>query len=1116
MSVKKPAFWIVLTLAAMIAAVFTFQYFPQAFPLVNLDIQMNRDSALQKASALAERYNWGPEDFAQAASFRLEEEVQTFVELEGGGKETFNRILQEGLYSPYTWRVRHYRERETNQTEIRFTPAGQPYGFTERIPEDEPGAALPADSARTIAETAAVRDWTIDLDTYYLVEESQEVRTGGRVDHTLVYERGSQKIGEGRYRLSLIVSGDKLTQLSHFIKIPEGFQRRYEEMRSANQTIGVIGNVAMALVYILGGCIVGLFFLLRKGWVLWRTALCWGIFVALLQALAMINEWPLAWMMYDTALSVKAFMVQQIVAVLGQFVILSILLSLSFIAAESLSRRAFPHHIQLWKSWSRGVANTPAIMGRSVVGYLLVPLFFAYEVILYFFSNRVLGWWTPSHTLFHPDVLASYLPWFSSIAFSFQAGFWEECLFRAVPIAGAACIGQRFGHRRAWIIAAFVIQALIFGAGHAAYPNQPAYARVVELIIPSLFFGLLYLYFGLLPGIVLHFAFDVVWFALPLFVSSAPGVWLDKVLVVALTLVPLWVVLGRRWRRRQWDKFSPEHLNTSWSPPVQEELEAVEVPLKEAADAAALRLRPGVSRSLQVGGILGLVIWVLAGDFQNDAPALKVSRQEAVNGAHQVLSERGVELPESWEVLSSVQASADVRHRFIWQTGGEEIYGRLIGNYLSPPHWRVRFATFEGDVEERAEEYVVGIGQDGEILRYRHRLPEARAGERLSEDEARRMALAVVETDYRLGPSQLREVSARPSKLPARRDWSFTFVDETSPLPEGEARIVVEIAGKEIVDSYRHIHVPEDWLREDRSRNSSVSVIGTLSRLILGLLFLAGVVGAVVRWSRRQFAVRTFLIFLGLSFLANILGGINQWPAMKAGFLTEQPLTNQILIAIAVGFLGLLFLSALIGLMVGFLHRWSALVASEKDWTRFWSGLSLGFIAVALRTLALGPMPSRSPTWGHYGAADRVLPVLDPALDSLLSYLLMTSFLLLVFLAVDHYTGSWSRRKGIFSTLLIVLGFVASGTFVDTPLGWLVSGLTTGMILLLCYVLVFRFDLTLIPVSIAAVVILRQLQEGFYEAYPMAFAGAILAVILVALLGFHWWGRLHREWTAQT
>ena len=99
---------------------------------------------------------------------------------------------------------------------------------------------------------------------------------------------------------------------------------------------------------------------------------------------------------------------------------------------------------------------------------------------------------------------------------------------------------------------AFIVQAIIFGAGHAPYPNQPSYARPVELIIPSIGFGLLYLYWGLLPGIILHFAFDVVWFALPIFLANAPGIWIQQAIVVVLTLVPLWVVLWRRAQAGRW------------------------------------------------------------------------------------------------------------------------------------------------------------------------------------------------------------------------------------------------------------------------------------------------------------------------------------------------------------------------------------------------------------------------------------------------------------------------------------------------------------------------------------------------------------------------------------
>ena len=60
----------------------------------------------------------------------------------------------------------------------------------------------------------------------------------------------------------------------------------------------------------------------------------------------------------------------------------------------------------------------------------------------------------------------------------------------AIGSASAACS----------LTIAFVVQAVIFGAGHAPYPTQPSFARPVELIIPSIGFGLLYVYFGLLPG----------------------------------------------------------------------------------------------------------------------------------------------------------------------------------------------------------------------------------------------------------------------------------------------------------------------------------------------------------------------------------------------------------------------------------------------------------------------------------------------------------------------------------------------------------------------------------------------------------------------------------------
>ena len=222
--------------------------------------------------------------------------------------------------------------------------------------------------------------------------------------------------------------------------------------------------------------------------------------------------------------------------------------------------------IQLWKLWSPETTSSYSVLGRTLGGYLIVGFDFAFVVAIYFVTTRHFGWWTPSDALFEPNLLATYLPWLSGVAQSLQAGFWEECLFRAVPLAGAALIGQRLGKRNLCIVIAFVLQALVFGAGHANYPSQPAYARLVELIIPSFVFGGIYLTYGLLTSIISHFVFDVVWFSLPLFISTAKGIWIDRAMVILLTLTPLWVVLRARLKKGAWGTVPEEAYNSAWKP----------------------------------------------------------------------------------------------------------------------------------------------------------------------------------------------------------------------------------------------------------------------------------------------------------------------------------------------------------------------------------------------------------------------------------------------------------------------------------------------------------------------------------------------------------------------
>ena len=1103
---KKPALWIGLAVLAVASAAFSWRYFTRAFPLLSLDIRMDRQDALAGGRALATTEQLGPPEYRDAASFSLDETVQTFVELEGGGKPAFNALVVDRLFSPYRWRVRHFKEREQREVTFAFAADGSPSGFVETLKEDEPGAALAEAAARSIAESAAARAWHVDLAPFKTVEHSQEQRIGGRVDHAFVYELPDRRLGEGRYRLRLGVDGDKLTEVTYFIKIPDAFNRRYDNMRSANTAIGIGGSLAFLVLYGVGGIAVGLFFLMRDRWVIWRQPVFWGALVALAQTAATINEWPLAWMQYDTALSTRAFVAQQAALALTNLLVNVVLFSLSFMAAETLTRRAFPHHPQLWRLWKRDVANSHEVLGRTMAGYLLVSVFIGYEVALYFVATTSLGWWTPSEALFNPDVLAAYVPWFSAVAKSFQAGFWEESMFRAVPIAGAALIGDRFGNRRLWIVAAFIVQAAIFGAGHAPYPTQPAYARPVELVIPSIGFGLLYLVFGLLPGIILHFAFDAFWFAMPIFASSAAGIRVQQAMVVAAIFVPLWVVLARRVQAGRWIDLPASEFNAAWRP-----APAVAKDATQRAAPAAASLAPSIARGIVIGGVLAAVAWIaIVASLPAQRHSLRASRTDAAAAARAALA--FAHLGSNWRFLPTPDEGGGPNERFVWKTAGRATYESLLGTYLSLPGWTVFVRTFQGDVAERAENWTAHIDRDGVVQRVSHVLPESRPGATLDVADAKEIARRTLVERFHIDAASLKDVSAAPSKLPERTDWTIIFSDASRSLPQGELRLAVRIAGDEVADAHRFVYIPEDWERAERNAQTVASIVRVAGGLLTAVLILAGVIAAIISWSRRQYAVLTFLAVFGVCLVLSAIRVANSFPAMMAGLATSQPLQLQLAILLGTSIVGLTLFAAGLGLIAGASPVWSAATGSLESRTAIKIGIALGALAAAARALsALVGSGLTGPVWPSYAGAGTFVPFLASAVGPVITMLTRVVVLVFASVSANWITAGWTRRRALAAILLwLVGGLLGTPGSPENLVLWIVSAALVGALLVAMYVGVLRHDVSALPFGVAVMTLTGTLREGWARPYPGALAGAIVAVVAMGAVAY-WWFRALRQ-----
>lgn len=1076
---------------------------------------MDLEQALEQADAIAQKNNIGPSDHRNAVMFHTDNGTKTFVELEAGGKDALVSMMEQELYMPYTWQVRHFKEHEKNECKIAFTPDGKPYGFTETISENVGGKQLSEKEAQKIAENEATSNWNINFTNYKLVESSQKTEISKRIDRTFVYEREDKKIGEGTYRLKIVVSGDKVTEVNHFVKVPEAFTRRYAEMRSANTVIALMAMLIVALLYFFGGGIFGLYWIIRKRWHLIKPSLlCAGI-LALVSVLASANQLPFLWMQYNSAFSTNSFLARLLLMLFVSFIAQTAAYTLIITAAESLTRRAFGNHPQLWKSFSIENSSSRVIFGQTFGAYLLVGFNVAFVIAFYLVSINYLGWWSPSEMLFDPNILATYAPWFSPLALSLNAGFIEECLFRAIPLAGAALLGTHFGKRNWWIAAAFILQAIVFGAAHANYPVQPSYARLVELLIPSFIFGAVYLRFGLLTSIITHVVYDVIWFSIPIFISQTSDTFAYKAIIILITCLPLLRIAYAYLRTRTLTQLSESARNAAWQPMMitEEKQEAVVIAKKETVASSVAQ------KMIFVLGIIGLFAWISTTRFTHDGVTITINREKAVVQSSAFLQNKNTVLTTPWQTLplifshySTVPQIAN-QHKFIWKKGKKDLYHALLGTHLEPAHWTIRYAQFDTDIIARTEEHKVMLYDDS-VFRHYHQLPESSAGASLTQQEARAVAHSAVQNQWDTDPAQLTEISAVQYQLPNRVNWLFVFADTAVyPLQTGQARVSVAISGDEVTDAARTIHVPEEWERKEQNKQNILGIIALVFGLIFAFALLMGFVIASRQKINLFFSKRIFLIIFGTSIIVSIIDVINTWPSFFGAFNTSLPLQNQLFQVIASLVVSTLLKSMFYALILSYVLSFRTQYAvTQEKWISLATGICSGLFVAGLISCARLLVPVNMPLWPSYDVLGCIMPLLASLCNATQYYLYVTATFSLLFMMIDTATAQWQKNRLFFTLVAALCGL----SMVDLPSLkllplWALVGAFVGYVLLVLYKQIVRYNYALIPFATGSYVALLYLQQGIFNAYPYAWLAAVINMFAVGALSLLWYWCVSKE-----
>lgn len=574
-----------------------------------------------------------------------------------------------------------------------------------------------------------------------------------------------------------------------------------------------------------------------------------------------------------------------------------------FAASEGLTRAAYGHHIQLFCSNEPRVAASTTHAAIVSIGYIAVPFLFAYSVTFYSHAGAN-GWWLPSSSLTDPNIVATHMPWFGCLAQALSAGVLEECLFRAVPIAGSTLLFQNvFAHSSStpkpqppwwWSATTQLVQAVIFGAAHANYPAQPAYARVCELIPLSFLFGYLYVRFGLVPGIILHFVYDVVWMSIPVFTSNLV---LAKAIIIIVSFVPGLIAIVNRFRAGCWYPHPQAWRNSEWKPdPVPK------VSMRQIfTSGGPERINTTLQHILPLLAVCSIALWMCLTDLGQcrNAEPLLLSATEAITTAaveakkmkvhsdfnsieYGQVYDRNSVFPGGWEVQTTLAVHPQNSDMFVFESdaarnlckpawtlfesskvnitasdtqpnSAHSIYDMQMQNgFLWQPYWMVRFARFDHgkdnsvNVSERADETNFGVTNNGKILWFSHTVPEHHPGSNWTESEAQTFATEYVGQLVPESMEKIRVISVQSTQRLQRVDWEVIVahgqkiqhptMDIDGKFIEGERRLQIQIQAGKISGWSRYIHVPELWDRNERSEHAPVAVLqgafGVLFQLV--------------------------------------------------------------------------------------------------------------------------------------------------------------------------------------------------------------------------------------------------------------------------------------------
>ncbi len=524
--------WAVSGFAGLLAFIFLFNH---AFPIASIDIRLNRQEVLDKATAFVKGQGYELQGFERTILFDSDYQASVYLQKTQGIKKS-NDLIRTGI-PIWFWSVRWYKELDKEGFYCDVDPtSGKIINFHHSLLDDAPGEKLDFEQAKALAE-AKLQEQGVNLSEYELKENNTKEQKN-RTDYYFAWEKKDYAIDEAHLRLSVSIYGQTLGYLAEYLDIPEEFMRDLQKDISLGQVLSIITTILMFFLFI--AVIAVLIIQFKKDKVNWKFGLVFGILVSILTVLDFFNSIPLLWSAYPDTMSKGVFIAISAGSMFVGALLIGLIIFLFGSSGQSLSEEVLRVKMPVLETLKTGNPEKGKILEIFVVGYSLAFIFLGYISLFYLLGTKYFNIWMPPEAGYS-NILSTSMPFLFPLTVAAGAAISEEFMFRLFAIS----FFKKY-MKLTWL--SVLIPALIWAFAHSNYPVFPAYVRGIELTIAGIVFGMVFLKYGLEAVLITHFVIDAALVGLPLIRSQNAYFMISGIVVVAIVFlpVPLLMVIGRK------------------------------------------------------------------------------------------------------------------------------------------------------------------------------------------------------------------------------------------------------------------------------------------------------------------------------------------------------------------------------------------------------------------------------------------------------------------------------------------------------------------------------------------------------------------------------------------